>query len=251
MNILASISSQDEVNKISPLYEKKCECPFCSHAFTTHKIRSRFIQVEKRDSDFCSYYKDPNLNPLLYYVCVCPACGYSFTEHFNKYFKPESQTIIQEKITSKWENKNLGGKRTYKQAIDSYKLALVCAQVKGEPHITLASLCLRLAWLYRLINMSGNEKRFLELAIEEYKDSYLEGDYIRQEKPMSDVRILYEIGELLRRVKKFDEAVYYFNKVIALRGKTIETGIINLAQEQWKVAREEKKAVSLDSMGVL
>ncbi|ASA96771.1 MULTISPECIES: DUF2225 domain-containing protein [Anoxybacillus] len=58
---------------------------------------------------------------------------------------------------------------------------------------------------------------------------------------MSEVRLLYLIGELYRRLGKEKQAVIYFSRVIARKKETIEKGIVNMAYDRWQEIREEKK----------
>lgn len=58
---------------------------------------------------------------------------------------------------------------------------------------------------------------------------------------MSEVRLLYLIGELYRRLGKEKQAIIYFSRVIARKKETIEKGIVNMAYDRWQEIREEKK----------
>jgi uncharacterized protein len=107
-------------------------------------------------------------------------------------------------------------------------------------HSVKAGLYLRLAWLYRFEG-DADEQRFLQRAVDEYEQSYIHSDYAQGDKDMSEVRVLYLIGELMRRVGQYDKAIRYFSKVLEFRNRTIETGILQMAQDQWAQAREEYK----------
>src|SRR5690348_12652475 len=106
------------------LYKKSINCPVCKHDYKTTKLRTRYIHIEKHDSDFCSYYIDEKFNPLLYYVNVCPSCGYSHSDTFSRTFKPYTLENIQQKISMKWGNHDYCSERTLKDAVDTYKLAI-------------------------------------------------------------------------------------------------------------------------------
>lgn len=58
---------------------------------------------------------------------------------------------------------------------------------------------------------------------------------------MSEVRLLYLIGELYRRLGKEKQAIIYFSRVIARKKETIEKGIVNMAYDRWQEILEEKK----------
>lgn len=223
------------------LYDKKCICPHCGTAFVTKRVRSGAQPFTRRDADFCTYYKNQELNPILYTINVCPGCGYAFTDQFSTYLSPLAKKSIHENIASKWTPKDFGAVRSFTDAIVSYKLAIYAAELTGEAYSVKAGLYLRLAWLYRFLDNESEEERFLNIAINHYEQSYIHSDYAKGNKEMSEVRLLYLIGELMRRVAKYEKAISYFTKALEFRHKTIETGIITMTQDQWAITREEHK----------
>jgi uncharacterized protein len=228
------------MKELDHLYDKTVECHVCKGMYMTKKVLSKYIRANKHDSDFCSHYISTEINPLLYYVQVCPNCGYSSSEEFSSFFPPTSLEAIQEKICSNWNGDNYGTERSIEKAINSYKLAIYCATIKKEKHITLSGLYLRLAWLYRTekINLE-EETRFLRLALTEYIHSYMYGDF--NNTHLSEVKLLYIIGDLSRRLGLKAQATRYFSRVIELQKETIEKGIIEMAKDRWAEMREEKK----------
>ncbi len=223
------------------LYDKHYECQFCQTPFTSKKVRRNSQSTLKRDTDFCTYYKQPLANPILYTVQVCPACGYAFTDQFMPVFSPLIQKRIHDNLTAKWTAKEFGHTRTITEAIGCYKLAIFTAELKQEAHSVKAGLYLRLAWLYRFMENRQEEQRFMRMAAKEYEESYVHSDYVKGEKEMTETRILYLIGELYRRIGEFDKAVRYFGKAVETKDRTLEQGIIQMAREQWQLAREEYK----------
>lgn len=197
--------------------------------------------MEHRDSDFYTRFKEQSLNPILYTVNVCPACGFSFTDQFKEKLTPREKDLVNEHIAAKWSSKDFGRIRNVPEAIVSYKLAIFAAELTDQPHSVKAGLYLRLAWLYRSLEMTAEELRLIGLAVDEYELSYIHSDYSRGDKEMSEVRLLYLIGELYRRVEKYDLAIRYFGKALSYRNTTIESGIIRMVQDQWQLAREEYK----------
>jgi uncharacterized protein (DUF2225 family) len=229
------------LDNISALYDKKCVCHHCETTFYTKRVRSGSQAILKRDADFCTYYKEQKLNPIVYTVHVCPVCGFAFTDQFAQKLLPAAKKLVQEHITAKWTPKDFGGVRSHTDALACYKLAIYAAELTGEAHSVKAGLYLRLAWLFRFRGNKEEENRFLSLAVREYEQSYIHSDYTIGDKEMSEVRILYLIGELMRRVGQFDKAILYFSKALEFRNRTIETGILAMAHDQWQLAREEYK----------
>jgi uncharacterized protein len=227
------------MERLEPLFDRQVECLVCKKTYTTKKIRSRFVRAIQHDTDFCSYYHTEDLNPLFYYVSVCPHCGFSATEEFSTYFPPSTLETIKKKICEQWSGLDYSGKRTFHEAVNTYKLGIYSAILKREKHITIAGLYMRLAWLYRTYNINDQEERFMRLALEEYMASYSEEDFIGTH--MSEVRLLYLIGELNRRLHNDKQAILYFSKVIAKKKETIEKRIVEMAYERWQEIREEQR----------
>ncbi|WP_400164266.1 DUF2225 domain-containing protein [Brevibacillus sp. TJ4] len=229
------------IEKASALYDKTVTCPHCETPFTTKRIRSGSLTVAHRDSDFCTHFKEQALNPILYSVSVCPQCGFAFNDQFQKTLTLSQAQEVQQKITAKWTPKEFGSVRQRIEAIVSYKLAIFAAELTNQPHSVKAGLYLRLAWLYRFEANEAEEIRFIRMAAAEYEESYIHSDYMRTDKEMSEVRLMYLLGELYRRLGEFDQAIRYFGKALSFRNQTIESGILRMAQDQWQIAREEYK----------
>jgi uncharacterized protein len=224
---------------LEPLYDQKIQCLMCKNVYTTKKIRSRFIRAIQHDTDFCSYYHPEELNPLFYYVSVCPHCGFSATEEFSTYFPPGTIETIRNKICEQWPGLDYGSQRTFQEAVNTYKLGIYSATLKREKHIVMAGLYMRLAWLYRTYKIIDQEERFMRLALQEYTASYSEDDFIYTH--MSEIRLLYLIGELNRRLGNDKQAILYFSKVIAKKKETIEKRIVEMAYERWQEIREQQR----------
>ncbi len=238
---------------IEPLYDKSVNCSFCEHSFTTKKVRSRFARPIKTDTDFCQYFEEDDHNPVIYFINVCPECGFAFSDNNSPYFSPGTKEAIHAQIASKWSKQNYGGARTKEQAIQTYKLALFTATLKKEKHIVLAGICLRLAWLYRMLKNKDEENRFNRLALSRYLDSYTEGNY--ENEKMSEMSLLYFIGELNRRLGNYQDAVRFFSRVTNHPLKDTDPKYIKLAREQWGLTRElyetekkEKMIIDEESM---
>ena len=224
---------------IEPLYDKKYRCSICSHAFTSKKIRSRFIKIESIDIDFCPTYTDPENNPILYQMTVCPSCGFSFSDDFSDYYPPGTRETIKEKVWSKWTPHSFSNKRSTEEAINTFKLAIYCATLKKEKHIILAGLYMKLSWLYRNLNNAAQEKRFMKIAFQEYFESYTTQDYFGTQ--VSEIRVLYLLGVLAIKTENKKEASKYFSKVIEQQRKTTEHNIVEMAKERWSEIRHTEE----------
>lgn len=211
----------------------------CSHSFTTKKVRSRFVKVLNYDSDFAPIYAENLINPNLYYVNVCPKCGYSFTDEFTSYFPPGSKEAVTDKICSHWVPQDFGTSRTPHEAIKAFKLGAYCSVLKKEKHIVTAGLYIRLAWLYRAQTDPEQENRFLKLSLQQYLESYSTSDY--KGTQVSEIRLLYLLGELSRRTGSNEDSIRFFSKVIEKQRQSVEPKIIQMAKDRWHEMREEQK----------
>ncbi|WP_100371872.1 DUF2225 domain-containing protein [Bacillus sp. FJAT-45037] len=230
------------MSEITPHYDKECTCMLCENRYTTKKLRTRFIKVEKIHSDYYTEYKDLDINPSYYEVAVCPHCGFASSEMFSPHFPAGTLDAIREKL-GQWKSQDFGGERTRTDAIRTMKLGLISASLKKEKHVVVAGLCLRLAWLYRGLEIKEEqeEQRFLFQALKSYKASYEEGDYLGTQ--MSDMRILYLIAELSRQLGYAADAVRCFSEVIQHKNRATEPKLVEMAREQWYILRQDIKEV--------
>lgn len=225
--------------EVTPYYQKQIDCLHCNKKFNTTKVRSKFVKVEKQESDFQPVYANKEINPILYNVFVCEHCGFSFTEDFTKYFAPGIKEDIQAKISSNWNPHSFGEERTVEEAISAYKLAFLSGSIKKEKYVATAGLALRTAWLYRNVQNMEQEKRFVTIARDHYSSSYSNEDYSGTQ--MSEVRIIYMVAELSRRIGDREQATRFFSRVIEKQSTSIEPKLIELAKEQWQLMREENE----------
>jgi len=223
-------------------YEKKLTCIYCTKPFNSLRVRSRFAIPYQIDSDFCPHYRVGNYNPHFYYVNVCPECGFAFSEEFSDQFPKGTKEIIRVQITGHWTKRDFGQVRDIHQAIEAYKLAILAGSLKKEKNAVLAGLCLRLAWLYRTENNSEQEKRFMSMALKAYEESYVHSDFAGTS--MTELKVLFMIGELSRRLGQYPKAVSYFSKIIQHKNADDELKMVNMAREQWRVTMEEKRQSS-------
>ncbi len=217
--------------ELEPLYQIKVTCIHCQNEFSTSRVRPSFKRAVRTDTDFCSYYQKEN--PDYYVVRVCPSCGFASTENSVPRLTDRQRTLFQEAIGSRFNQKDYGGRRDWETALDTYKLALICAQTIGETERIIASLLHHIAWLYRYKNNVEQEKRFLQFALEAYIRVYE-----KEGVGGSDARLMYLIGELNRRVGKYNDAVKWFGRVINDK-KIMDAAMIRASREQWALLREE------------
>lgn len=223
--------------ELTPHYETTITCIHCKEDFPTAKLRSKFVRVKEHRSDFQPVYVNPNINGIYYNVFVCQHCGFSFTEDFSRYFAPGTEQLIETQIVERFVRRSYNGERTVFQALEAYKLALVCGNLKKEKNVVLAGLAMRIAWLYRSLSNEGQEQRFMKMARDYYIASYTTGDYSSTQ--MSEFRVSYMIGELSRRIGDIEEATRSFSHILEQQSTCLEPQIIAKTKEQWLIMREE------------
>lgn len=223
---------------VEPLYEVDMTCTFCERTYQTSRVRPSFKKAKSTDTDFCVYYKD--VNPDYYVVRICPTCGYACTENFSEKWTSLQRSIFEERIAVRWAKKDFGKKRSWEQALRSYKLALLSAQIKGEKDRVVAGLLHHIAWLYRYKGDQEQEKRFLQFALDAYISVYqTEG------MDLNNARLMYLIGELSRRLQYYNEAVKWFSRIINDK-KIMDAAMIRASREQWTITREDMIAAKME-----
>ncbi|SDG46812.1 hypothetical protein SAMN04244560_02406 [Thermoanaerobacter thermohydrosulfuricus] len=215
------------------LYDKKTVCPVCKKEFTYTKVRSSQLKVEERERDFYTKYKD-GINPFFYEVIVCPNCGYAALEsEFDRITNDKKEKILS-LVTAKWVKREFSGERTPQKALEAYLLALYCSQIKEDKPIVFAKTCLRIAWIYRILNDKVNEEKYLKYALDSYIKAYSGSDIYEEE----EVLLIYMIAELNRMLGNREEALKWYNKVINHPDRSRYNLIVNLARDGWQSLKE-------------
>lgn len=228
------------MNQVDPLYQIEVKCTFCEQTFKTSRVRPSFKKSASRDSDFCVHYKDPEYNPDYYVVRVCPYCGFSTTENSKINLLESHKRKYNLEVAEKWELKDFGGKRSWEDALQTYKLALLCAQIVEESERVKAGLLHHIAWLYRYKGDQEQETRFITYA----RDAYIRV-FEKEAGKVNQARLMYLIGDLNRRLQQYSEAVKWFSRVI--NDKSImDSAMIQASREQWGKLREEMHAKKME-----
>ncbi|MHA0858148.1 DUF2225 domain-containing protein [Paenibacillus sp. CMAA1364] len=226
------------MSTLEPLYLIKVTCLHCEHEFKTSRVRPSFKKAIHTDADFCAYYK--NDNPDYYVVRVCPKCGFSFTENSSMRITDAHKKNIKKYISERWVERDFGGVRDWDTALETYKLALLSAQIIGDSQTIMASLLQHIAWLYRYKEDHEQEQRFLNFSLESYIHVYE-----NESASGNNARLLYLLGEINRRVGNLNEAVQWFSRVINDK-HIMDAAMIRASREQWTVLREDMIAKKLE-----
>lgn len=195
---------------VSSLYDKEIKCPVCDAKFNTKKVRTQAVKMEKRDSDFCSYYAGEN--PAFYGVYVCPKCGYSSFESDFPNITQAQKAQVRKSVSANWSGTGYGDQRSLDDAIEAHKMVLLNYQVMEYEKSAMAKACLRLGWFYRMKGDEEKEKQFLTYAADFYEKAFTTENIEDASDP--EVVILYMLGELNRRLERLDKSVRWFDMAL-------------------------------------
>ena len=215
------------------IWLKTIECPLCYEEFTTENIWQNKVIVLKEYPDLGKKYQ--GTNPLYYSVWVCPACYYADFRG-DEYFSTgrindeafEDDFDILELVA---EKANFREPRTFSLAVKAYKLAILCAKHKKSSLARIGTFNLRLAWLYRSLQKTNLEKKYLQYTLNYYLDAFTSED-----KPdfgsLSDGGITYLMGELYRQTGDIKQAMQFFQKVLNAKEMNTEPKYLKQARLQ-------------------
>jgi uncharacterized protein (DUF2225 family) len=221
------------------LYEKSNKCIICNNSFSSKRLRATACRIDKREEDFYTSYKGHN--PMHYEILVCPHCGYAASESSFNSMSSKEITDIKEMLSGKIIGRSFCGERTVNDALDSFKLALFMAKSRGAKDSIIAGLSLKLGWIYREMK-DDKEKDYLEYSLEYYKKAF-----DKENLPfgnLDEISVQYLIGELSRRLNKFQDAVFWFNKAVSNPNRANNPRIEKMSREQWIIAKEQYKTAA-------
>lgn len=218
---------------MEPLYTTKKTCPCCESSYQTSRVRPSFKKANNRDTDFRASYVS-EINPDYYVVCVCPECGFASTENGVSRMTDAQRKNYYDRIGSRWTKRDFGGQRTQAQAMDCFKLALLCAGVVGEKERVVAGILHHIAWIHRSNGNEQEEQRFLRFALDAYV-AVFETEGVS----LNNAKLMYIIGELSRRTGDPRGAVRWFSRVVNDK-KITDAAMIRASREQWQFIREQQ-----------
>lgn len=225
---------------ISELFDREVTCPVCKHVFTSKRVKTSAVKTVKRDSDFHSYYGGEN--PNNYAVFVCDHCGYSAFEKDFEELPDKSRALILDKITRNWKSRSFDDIRTPEEALETYKLALLCYSIIGASALILGKITMRIAFLYREMG-DPKEKDFIRFTINNYTKAFT------QESSFSDIEeelmVIYLIGEFHRQLGEANEAVQWFTKALEVPELKKKRHLELRVREQWNLLAEERRLSKL------
>lgn len=227
---------------MSTLYDRSTDCAICGVTFSSKKIKRSAIAVGRRDEDYCPYYKGDN--PIYYGIFVCPSCGFSsFETEFDgvKRLSNRFKETFRKNVTTNWRGQKFGEERSWADALETYKLALITYTSLEYKKSVLAKVCLRVAWLYRYKNKSKKELIFMKYARDYFIDAY-ENENLASDKE-NELLTMLLVGELSKRLGDYEQAIMWFDKLLKDKDVKKKRHIEVRAREAWGQTSEAYKAL--------
>lgn len=216
------------------LYDKEITCPVCEQKYKTKKVKSAFVKLDKKDSDFCMHFK--GVNPLYYSAYVCPHCGYSSTEKNFEKITIAQKTLVKDKISSRWNGKDYGGERNFDDTIEVHKLIMLNYRIMGYEDSEMAKLCLKFAWFYRYQEDEESEISYLKNSL-----SYFEKAYYSErldEDPENELNILYLMGDINKRLGKYSDAINWYQMALGHEFVSSSKVMEKTIRDSWSETKE-------------
>ncbi len=217
-------------------------CPVCGKLTRVVKVRSRLLATQV-DNDFCSHYAD--FNPYYYTIWVCENCGFATNEkRFMKPMPEKHKDILRDFLTKRTVTFGFSEVRSHAEAVASFKLAILFAEMLKAPASQMAGLTLELAWLFRFSEETEKEREMMEKAVQLYSDSFL-----REHYPiggMTDMTVIYLISALYYRLGDVEKSTQYLSRIIGdYDSKIQERKLYERARQLWQeiraIQKEQKK----------
>lgn len=210
------------------IYDKSFTCPVCDKPFTARVMKTGKAKLVSMDLDLRPRYV--GIDATKYDVELCPHCKYAALTRYFTAMSSGQIHLIKEQISNKVKLQPHSEEYyTYEEAMERYKIALVCAMVKKAKNSEKAYICLKSAWLLRGYREELENKRQLlpqqrdELNQQEME--YLQNAYkgfVEAQKSerypmcgMDEYTMDYLTAALAYEVGELDTASQYVSRLLA------------------------------------
>ena len=243
------------------LFDRVYKCPICDFSFKTKCVRTGHARLIDKDTDLRPIYE--HIDVSKYDVIACDKCGYASLGRFWGKLATRQARAINSEIASSFTGIDTSedkGIFSYEDAIVRYQLALVTTMVKHAKSSERAYTCLKYAWTLRGYRKSlgatgdpANTEKIKSLYADEQEciQNAYEGFVAALSKEsfpivgMDEMTMNYLLGDLARRLGKYEEALRFVAAVITSR--TANQRIKDKALELKELIRENAKAQAAKS----
>ncbi len=163
------------------LLKKEMECPVCDSKFPVLLVKTGKAKMIGQEFDLRPRHE--GVDTIKYDVVSCPNCGYSA---MTKAFGPLSSTQrkwVREAVCDNYSGETPVDRTTYsyEEAVDRYKLALVCAMARRAKLSEKSYICLKLSWLrrtqYKLLPEGTEEEKAVKNEVKEEIQGFYQQAY--------------------------------------------------------------------------
>jgi uncharacterized protein (DUF2225 family) len=200
----------DESKILECLYEKTYTCPVCDNIFKNKAVRTGRAKLVATGIDLKPEYE--TVNALYYGVVSCQLCGYTSLDATFDKIGLKKATEVRQALAPKYVARSYPATYDVNTAIIRYKLALICANMKGAKKSELAYVALRLSWFYGEKHNEVKEKEYTEYAYSGFKEAYTTENF-----PlfgMDETTSAYLIGALAYKLGDQEDALKWLGSVI-------------------------------------
>ena len=219
------------------MFERHMTCPVCMFNFDMIKMHANAPKIIKREADYYATYDGEN--PMYYAVGVCPNCGYAAFENDFKSVSDETRAIIYDKITKQWNHRDFGDMRTTQDALEVYKLALLCYTLTKASNMTIGKVAMRIAFLYRELG-DPREKDFLQHTVNAFEKAYTTENITNDIE--EEITLLFMLGEFHRQLGHLRESVQWFSKALEIPEIKKKRHLEMRVRDQWSLVSEVYRA---------
>ncbi len=215
------------------IYDSVTTCPVCEQKFPGTKVRVGSHRVASQATDFAIQYE--GVNPILYEIFVCPHCGYAAFQNNFDYVKPKDKKLFAAALAPHWRPKSYNGERTLDSALDTFKLALYCLQLRKAKNSEIAKTCLRIAWIYRWKD-DPREVDFLKFALDCYTEAFQTEEFPLEK--LDEPHCIYLIAELHRKLGDIEEATRWFGRFFNNPAARANRSLMDKARDQYQLIKD-------------
>lgn len=192
------------------VYLKQFTCPVCNSSFENSTIKVGKNKLVNTDTDLRPYFDI--VDSINYDIVHCYHCGYTALSRFFNNINEKQIDDIRANISSKYKKTNYPLVLDSNMALERYQLALLNAVYKKSRNGEKGYLCLKMAWIYRIMNEEEKEKEFLEKAYKGLNLAYSEDQF-----PICGIEeptFIYLLGDIARRIGLNSEAIRWLSMVV-------------------------------------
>ena len=213
---------------MSILFSIELTCPVCATQFTTSSVVA--TNQTGQDTDFRPH--SLGADPLPHHVHVCPHCYFAaFEGDFDTAQESVGEYVLsgalrQHPVCVDETPEALSGSGKYLLAVECYEHDERATQLR------LGDLYLRASWCARQEGNARREQECQVAAALRFEQGLANGEVEQHQ----ELTMLYLIGELYRRLGRYELAVSMFEQAAAACGEATKTRLVDLIHRQRQAA---------------